>query len=258
MKKLLTYGVLLLLIVLLAGYFTTQFFLGGIVKTAVNKFGPDITQTKVELQAASLSPLSGQGTLTGLTVGNPKGWSQPNAFHLGKVHINLEPFSVLKDHIVINEILIEQPEFTYETKLVAHNIGDLLKNIEQSVGGKGGASDPKTKDGKPIKMVVKKLMIREGKVTVAVTGAGGITLPLPAIELTDIGTAEGGITPAQVAYAMMRAVTPAIVSASTKAIGKLGGTSGAAASEGVKQVGNAIKGLFDSARKTAPAPETKK
>lgn len=247
MKKLLGYSLLAVLVLGVGLYITMQFFLGSIVKTGVNKIAPRITQTKVELQGASISPLSGAGTLTGIAVGNPKGWSEADAFRLGRVQVSLEPFSVFKDHIVINEIVIDQPEFLYETKIVASNIGDLLKNIEQSMGGK---NDPTAKDGKPIKMVVKKLVLKDGKVTLGVGGAGGvITLPMPPLNMTDIGTAEGGITPAQVAFAVMRNVTASVVSASTQAIGKVGGTSGAAAAEAAKQAGEAIKGLFGGKKK---------
>ncbi len=260
MKKILLFGVGSLLVLCVVGYIVLQFFLGGIVKSGVNNFGPRITQTPVLLESASLSPLSGAGTLTGLSVANPEGWSRANAFRLGKVHIDMEPFSVLKDHIVINELIIDQPEFLYETRVVSSNIGDLLKNIEQSMGG-GKDAEPKTKDGKPIKMVIKKLSLREGKVSLGMGGTA-MTLPMPPINLTDLGTAEGGITPAQVAFAVMRSVTSAIVSASAQAFTKVGGTGGAAAVEGAKQVGNAIKGLFGGQKKTeaapAPAPEPKK
>jgi len=81
-------------------------------------------------------------------------------------------------------------------------------------------------------------------VTLAVPGAAAITIPMPPIDMTDIGTAENGITPAQVTFAVMRNVTANIVAASTQALGKIGGTSGAAAAEGAKQIGEAIKGLF--------------
>src|SRR6186713_2813336 len=68
MKKILGYSVIAVLVLLVGLYVTMQFFLGGIVKSAVNKYGPGITQTKVELQGANISPLSGEGTLNGLAV----------------------------------------------------------------------------------------------------------------------------------------------------------------------------------------------
>lgn len=246
MKKILGYSALVLVIIALGLYFTMQYFLGGIVKTAVNKVGPGITQTKVELQGANISPLSGVGTLTGLSVGNPAGWSPTDAFRLGKVHVDLEPFSLMKDHIVINELIIEQPEFFYETKLVASNINDLLKNIEKSIGGK--EAQPTTAEGKPIKLVVKKLVLKDGRVSIGAAGQA-VTIPLPPIDMTDIGVAEGGVTPAQMGVAIMRHITPTIVAASMQALSRAGGTSGAAAVEGARQVGEAIKGLFGGEKK---------
>ena len=247
MKKVLTYSVLIVLVLLLVAYVSMQFFLGGIVKTAVNKFGPGLTQTKVVLDGAKISPLSGVGTLTGLSVGNPTGWSPGDAFRLGKAHVSMEPFSVMKETIVINELVVEQPEFLYETKIVSSNIGDLLKNIEQSMGS-GKAEEPKTKDGRPIKLVVKKLVLKDGRVTLGV-GGQAIAIPLPQIDMLDVGVKEGGITPAQLAVAVMRHITPQIVAASMQALSKSGGTTGAAAVEGAKQVGEAIKGLFGGEKK---------
>ncbi len=189
-------------------------------------------------------------TLTGIAVGNPQGWSQADAFRLGKVHLSMEPFSVFKDHIVINELVIEQPEFNYETKIVASNVGDLLKNIEASGSGK---NQPATSDGKPIKMVIKKLKLEGGKVRVGM-GPTALALPMPPIEMTDIGVAEGGVTPAQVAYKIMANVTTNVVAATTGGMSQLGGTSGAAAAETVKQAGEAIKGLFGGSKPAAPQP----
>jgi hypothetical protein len=191
--------------------------------------------------------------LRGLTVGNPKGWSDANAFRLGKVQIKMQPFTVMADHIIIDELIVEQPEFLYETKIVASNIGDLLKNIEQSMGGK--TSDPKTKEGKPVKMEIKKLALHSGRVTLGV-GTAAMTMPMPPIDMINIGSAEGGLTPAQIAFAVMRNVTSSVVSASTGALTKLGGTSGAATLEGAKQVGEAIRGIFGGQKKPAETPAT--
>jgi hypothetical protein len=247
MKKFLVYTLLVVVVLAIGLYVTMQYFLGGIVKKGENRYGPAITQTKVELQSANISPMSGDGTLSGLSVGNPAGWSQTDAFRLGKVHINLEPFSIFKDHIVINDLTIEQPEFFYETKLVASNVGDLLKNIEKSMGGKEAA--PKTKEGKPIKLVVKKLVLKNGNVVLSV-GGQATKLPLPQIDMADLGVAEGGLTPQQLAAAVMRDVTSKVIAAvSSQGLTNLGANGGAAAVEGVKQIGEAIKGIFGGGEK---------
>jgi hypothetical protein len=243
MKKLLYIGGGLAVVALVA-FVALQFFLGSVVTAGVNNFAPKLTQTKVVLNSATISPLTGSGTLSGLVVGNPKGWSDANLCSLGKVHIDVAPFSILGDHIIVNEITIEAPEFNYETKIIASNVADLLKNIEAAMGGgKDAAPTATTKTGQPIKIAVKKFRLANGKVRLGLVGAG-MTLPMPDIELNDLGTAEGGITPDQLVFAVMKSVTSSVVSATTKAAGQIGGTSGAAAAEGAKKAVEGIKGLF--------------
>ncbi|HVU35729.1 MAG TPA: hypothetical protein VHE61_19975 [Opitutaceae bacterium] len=243
MKKPLLYGLGTLVVLLLVVYLVLQFFLGSIVRAGVNKFGPELTQSKVELKAANVSPLSGAGTLTGLSIGNPAGWPSGNAFYLGSVHIEMQPFSVFRDHIVINEITIDQPVISYDTKIVSSNINDLLNNIEKAVGNENAGNAPKAKNGKPLKIEVKKFTMKNGKVSVGV-GANMVTMPMPPVVLSNIGTAEGGVTPAGLAFAVMRSVTTNVVAASTEALSKMGGTSGAAAAQAAKQAGQMLKGLF--------------
>lgn len=237
----------ILVVLALGTYITLQFFLGGIVKKGVNNVGPKITQTKVELAGAAISPFSGQGTLSGLFVGNPAGWSGDKAFYLGEIHVDMEPFSVMHDHIVINEIVIDQPEFVYETKLVSSNIGDLLKNIENAMGGANKAPETTSKEGKPIKLEVKKFILKNAKVTVGV-GDKALTIPMPTIEMTDIGTKEGGVTPQQFAFAVMRKVTADVVAVAASAIMKslpaAGTAAGSTTGDAVKKAEEGLKKLF--------------
>lgn len=260
MKTFLKVSILGLLIVLLAGYFIAAYAMGSVVKAGVNKVGPGITQSKVELAGANLSPLTGAGTLTGLAVGNPKGWSENNAFFLGKVSIDVEPMSVFGDTIVINEIVIDQPEFLYETKFVTSNIKDLLKNIEQYAGG-GKEIGADKQEGAAKKFIVKKFRLTNGKATLGV-GAAALPVPLPEVSLDDLGVKEGGITGGQLASAIMRDVLSKIVTATAGALGQLGGTAGNTSiektKEAARQLGDAVKGLFGKKPEPAPAPESPK
>lgn len=244
MKKFLKLSVLLILVLVVGLYIGLTYFMGSIVKAGVNSFGPKLTQTKVELAGATISPLTGSGTLSGFTVGNPQGWSDANAFSLGKVHVDVEPFSIFGDHIVINEIIIDEPEFLYETRFVSSNIKDLLKNIEQFTGG---GKDTPAKDGKPVRFVVKKFRLTNGKARLGV-GPTAVPVPLPPIAIDDLGVKEGGITPDQLATAVMGAVLNDIVAATAKAALQVGSTTGAAAAEAAgdaaKKAGDGIKKLF--------------
>ena len=245
MKKALLVLGLGVLIVLIAAYIGVTYFLGSIVKTGVNNLGPKLTQSRVELAGATLSPLTGSGTLSGLTVGNPAGWSEGNAFSLGKVHVDLEPMSIFGDHVVINEIVIDEPVFNYETKIVASNIQDLLKNIQKFTGQ--GKKAPETQEGKSVRFVVKKFRLTNAKATVGV-GPTALTVPLPPASLDNLGVAQGGITADQLAGQVMASVLGSIVSGTANALGQVGSASGSMTVEQVKEAaknaGDALKGLF--------------
>lgn len=227
-------------VVLLVIFLVLYFSLGWVVKTAVNRVGPQITQSRVELAGARISPLTGHGVLTGLTVGNPAGWSSANAFHLGRISISLKPFSVFSDHIVIDEIDIDQPEFLYETKVLSSNIGDLIKNVGSGQGEQAAVD----KKGRPVRFEVKHLRLAQGKVTLGMAGSQ-LPLALPTIELRDLGTKEGGITADQLAMAVMKSVSGEIVSAvATNAAGQLGSAADAVTAEGIKKAGESLKKLW--------------
>lgn len=235
----------LAVVVLLAVYVGLTFFLGSVVRAGVNSFAPKLTQTKVELQRARISPFTGSGSLTGLTVGNPEGFSDHPAFSLGHIHMKVKPFSIFGDYIEIEEIIIDQPEFLYETKLITSNIKELLKNIEEFTG-KGG-NQPATEGGKPIKFVVKKFRLTNGVARLGV-GPAALPVPLPPISMDNLGVDKGGITPDQLAGEVMKNVLGGIVSATGQAVLKAGSTVGAgaadAAGNAVKSAGEGIKKLF--------------
>jgi len=224
--------------------------LGGAVTAGINNLSPKITGTKVTLGSASISPLTGSGTLTNLVVGNPEGWSENNLASIGKVHVDVAPMSLLRDTIVIDDMVIESPEFRYETRLIASNVKDLLKHIEEVVGASSGTETASDAPGK--KIAVKRFILRGGKVTIG-TGTAAITVPLPDLELNDLGTPENGLTPVQLVAAVSQEIVGDILSAATRALTTAGGTSGAAALEGAKNIGGAIKGLFGG-KKDEPNP----
>jgi len=232
---------------LLVLYLVVDLSLGAIVRAEINRIGPRMTKTKVELTLASLSPISGSGTLRGLWVGNPQGWTSDKAFYLGKIHVEVAPSSVFSDHIIVNEIDIDQPEFVYETRVLSSNIGDLIKNINSAKKSTAAT----TKAGTPIHFEVRHFRLTNGKVTMGV-GPAAVTLPMPAIELSNLGTSEGGITSSELSVALMRTIILSIVKASTEVAGKIGSTAvttvGGAAGTAVKTGETGLKSLFGGNR----------
>ncbi len=153
-----------------------------------------------------------------------------------KIQVEAVPTSLFGDHVVVKEILIDKPEFVYETKFLTSNIGELLKNITDSASN-GAEGQATTKSGKPIKFEVKhhwwlQNQQRHGRRR----RRRVIRVPMPTIDLTDLGAKEGGITSDQLTLAIMRSVVSSIVTATTHAAGKIGSTMGAAASKRLKDL----------------------
>ena len=69
--------------------------LGPMTKSAVNSYGPGITQTTVSLDDVDISLFSAEAKLKGLLRGNPKGFSSPQAMKVGAIHVNVDEGSPL-------------------------------------------------------------------------------------------------------------------------------------------------------------------
>ncbi len=237
MKKLLIGGGIVVGLCVVA-LVVASFFLGSIVIGGVNSYGPRVTHTRVSLRGATISPLSGSGSLRGLVVGNPKGWGDADLASLGSIHISVVPRSLFGDHVVIDDIDIEAPEFNYETRFTSSNVGDLLDNVERAAGTSAGTAT--AKNGKPMRFEVRHLRVRNGVVRVGV-GSDSARVELPPIELTNIGTREGGITSAELTTTVMRALSNDILHATTQAAVK---AAGEAAGQQLKSAADKVKGLF--------------
>jgi hypothetical protein len=187
-KKIFLILVLLAVAGAAAVYFIGSSALNKGIKTGVEKFGPQVTQTPVQLDAVNLSILSGNGTLKGLYVGNPEGFKSENIFALGQIDIDVDTGSVFSDKIIINKIHIQKPEISYEKTLTSSNIKALLKNIEAFTGPaeEKPEEEAPAEDGASKQVVIKQLIIEDGTIFVGLMGVGS-NVPLPRIEMNDIG-----------------------------------------------------------------------
>lgn len=248
MKKLFTILAVLVVLGVLA-LVAVGFFLGPIVTKAVNAVGPRITGTKVELASASVSPLTGGGTLKGLLVGNPAGWSGDKAIYLGEARASIQPASLLGSHILINEVFVDGPEIVFEKRLLGgSNIDALLKQIEANTrsgsAAAAPASGPEAKPGEPLKFAIKSFRIQNAKMSLVIAGKP-ITVPLPPLTITDLGVAEGGITVDQVAAQVLKRVLAQLGVAAAEAAKQVGGALLDGGADGAKSAKEAAKGALN-------------
>lgn len=196
-----------------------------VVKKVVNKYGSEITGTNVSLSGFDLQLTNGSGLVKGVRIANPKGYKSKNLFYLNELAVKVDIRSITKDTIVIESIVIDNPEITYEMKtLTESNVTDVLHNVEKNTA----APSAEAKTEKPAKtqktssaakeggkkVVIRKLAVTNGKIN-ALIGAGSVKAPLvvslPAIEMKNIGEEKQG---ASVADALNRVIKEILKTAS--------------------------------------------
>ena len=252
-KKRLIGFALLAVIIVAAIYFAGSSVLNKGIKSGVETYGPRVTQTPVTLEDVQLSILSGSGMLKGLHVGNPEGYKSENIFALGQIDLKVNTRSVFSNKIIIDHIIIKRPAMSYEKKLTTSNLKKLLENIEQFTGP---SSEPEAetaeekKAGTKKQVIIKKLLIEDGTIYVGALGIGQ-TVPLPRIEMENIGEDGNEMTMPEVIdlvlSKVLQSIGPAIASA-----GELGGAAvDVLKTQGLDKVGQTtdlvgegIKGLF--------------
>lgn len=245
MKKVLTIGGALVVVLILAVVLYFSLFLNQTIKAGVETLGPKLTQTSISLAEVNISPFSGQGEIKGLVVGNPEGYKTESAIKLGLVRVEIDTGSLLSDRIIIKEVLIDGPEITYEMSLKGSNIAKILANIQSVAdsagGGKSGASDSKDTGGGK-KLQINDLRITNGKIKLSAKILQGkaITLPLPDIHLKDIGKEKEGSSVGEVVEKVFAAVTKSTTKAVTGS-GELLGKGVKAAGETLNKAGAGIK-----------------
>jgi len=261
---------LVLLVVIILFFVVSS--LDSIIKAAVEKYGSEVTQVEVRLDKAKVSITSGEGTLRGLTVGNPKGFKTDRAFSLGEISVALDVGTVTQNPIVIKEIVISAPEVTYELRSGGSNIDVIQRNVNAYTGtakGKAKVKDPsKDPDKEGRKLIIQHLYVKNGKVNVSATMLKGkeLSAALPDIHLKDIGKQKGGADPSEVVEKLVRAISQSagkavrtldldrVVGSVKEAVdgmkGQLEGVKGSAAGakeaaeKGAKKLGGAFKKLF--------------
>ena len=88
--------------------------LDALVKEAIVRYGSAAAGTSVQVAAVDISLREGRGTLRGLSVANPPGYSQEALFVLDNISIALDRSTVTADVPVINDIRVGASAFRYE------------------------------------------------------------------------------------------------------------------------------------------------
>lgn len=228
----------LIVVVLLVVF--VAFGLSFTVKGIINEIAPQILGTDVKVENVDIRPFHGKVYLDGFVVGAPEGYTR-DIFNLTKFNLDFDFKSLFSDTIVINDITIEDPVVVYEVKGITSNISKLMERFESE---KEKKDEDKQSDSEK-KLIIKHFKFSGGMVKIASSTLGGaLPLPLPVIELNDIGAKNGGVTAVEatgeIIYSIGKGVIVAVKDIAFGATDFVGDT----VSDTASAIGNFVGGLF--------------
>jgi len=258
MKKVLLFGAIGILLLTVIGLVVFVAYLDAMVKAGIEAVGPKITGTTVTVESVQLMLLTGEGRVKGLVIGNPKGYQSRSAFKLGDARVKVDVRSALTDKLIIEEIVVDAPDVTYEVVVARSNIAQIQENVSafaKSLGGGEPAPKPAPQEANvhQKKVQINHFIVRNGRVNASTLGRSA-TVPLPDIHLRDIGKESGGVTAEKAAAEAFAALNRSVVQ-SVAGAGKFLEKGAEAAGEAAKSAGGeaekagskaveGVKGLF--------------
>ncbi len=225
MKKIkIILGILVVLFVLfVVAVLIVGAHLGDIVKAGMETAGPKVTQTTLTVDAVNISLLGGSAGVKNLELGNPDGYKAPQALSISNAAVSLVPGSVLSDKIVIHSVEVRGLEVTFEgNPLGDNNLTKIMANVDSFSGSTSAAgtnapatapTEPAAKPAGPAKpaktLEVDDFVISGVMVHASLTGLVNkdVTLPIPDIHLTGLGTGPEGITAADLTKKVLSQIT---------------------------------------------------
>jgi len=185
--------------------------LSGIVKAGVEKGGTMVLKVDTTLDKASVSLLAGSVGLDGLRLGSPEGFSAEHMFSLDHASTDVALPSLRASKIQIEEVVVDGADITLEFSKFKSNYGKLLKQLESDKKEEKKADEPLDAASKK-RFQVDRIVFKNSKIHIA--GIPAIkqgTVPLPSVEIKNLGTGEDGITTREMVYKIMSALLKSTV-----------------------------------------------
>ena len=142
----------LLGVVVLVGIIGVVVFtqLDSMIKSGLETAGPDVLSVDVSVGKISISPFSGRVKVTDFAIGQPDGFGDGPMVQLGELKMKVETGTLMDDHIIVDEIVIDRPLF--DARLIGgqSNFQALQNRLAASAGDE-------TIDGEPITLTIRRL-----------------------------------------------------------------------------------------------------
>lgn len=164
-------------------------FADTVITRAINEFGHQALNVETHVETCRVSLLKGKLTLKGIELKNPVGFKAPRMVYLEQISFALAPFTLFKELVHVRSVEIIGVELTYEAAGFGRSnlsvfMDDLRGRLKQ-----GGISLGRSGNEQSKTVVIDRLLVEGGRLSLSeVSSRGrGIIIPLPPIEIYDIG-----------------------------------------------------------------------
>lgn len=134
------------------GALILSFSLDGIVKSNIESTTSEMLDTSVEVNDVSISILDGSGTIDGITIHNPEGFSDQPAVRLQQINMKVDLFTLLSDTVIVEELRIQKPELYFEQTPKGNNLNALNQKLSEQPSSETS-------------MIIDYLLVSDGRVT---------------------------------------------------------------------------------------------
>jgi len=200
MKKAL--GIVLLVLLIIGGvvWYFTAFKLDGVIKQQIEQVGTRSLGTSVSVGSLETDLKNGSVTISSITVANPPGYKNANAFSLNGIEAAVD-FQTLE----IKRVIVDQPEIIIEEKNGETNFTELLANMESQ----SAEPEPAAEGAEPPVIVIRHFRMNESRAAFESESLERYSdLKIGDVELKNV---KG--TPAEVANVITQEVLEKVVSA---------------------------------------------
>tara|TARA_R110000822_G_scaffold72574_6_gene174331 strand:+ start:4482 stop:5219 length:738 start_codon:yes stop_codon:yes gene_type:complete len=188
---------IIVVLLLLSGgalWFLANGSLNEYIKSQIETVGTQVTEQAVTVKAVDIKLTSGAGSILGINLANPKTYSQPNAFSLAEMTLDINLESLTSSPIIIDAIVIKSPEaFVQFTQTGGSNIQDILDAIERNTPKTETTVEAPASDSKEPKVKVSKIILAGTALTLDLSAFGNKehNATLPDITLNNVGGDAG-------------------------------------------------------------------
>jgi uncharacterized protein involved in outer membrane biogenesis len=218
--------------------------LDAVVAREIERQGSAAMGTSVRVTGVDLELRAARGTIRGLTVANPPGFSHAPAFSLEAITLRLDPAALRADPIVVEELRVGAPRVRFELdEQGLSNLEALRSRMDRAEAGSVDA--PPGGQGRAARLRVRELELEPGVLTIDASAFGREPreLRLRGIELHEVGRARGASSEEiarTVAEAIVARTLRAVAAAETsRALENFGGALGRAIGDAI---GRGIEG----------------